>query len=98
MDKIPIPSIDTVDTCELGVSIDTSTKYRYLSILSLLCLRPACMYENLKKMPIKAKQKNAGVFLEVCLMELDQGKINCVPDKILHSRPKPFFCNDIVSQ
>ena len=43
-------------------------------------------------MPIKAKQKNAIFFLEVCLMELDQGKIiNCVPDRILHSRPKPFF-------
>ena len=28
MGTIPIPSIDTVDTCELAVSIDTSTKYR----------------------------------------------------------------------
>ena len=28
MGTIPIPSIDTVDTCELGVTIDTSTKYR----------------------------------------------------------------------
>ena len=28
MGTIPIPSIDTVDTCELGVSIDTYTKYR----------------------------------------------------------------------
>ena len=28
MGTIPIPSIDTVDTCELGVSIDTHTKYR----------------------------------------------------------------------
>ena len=28
MGTIPIPSIDTVDTCELEVSIDTLTKYR----------------------------------------------------------------------
>ena len=28
MGTIPIPSIDTVDTCELGASIDTHTKYR----------------------------------------------------------------------
>ena len=28
MGTIPIPSIDTVDACELEVSIDTSTKYR----------------------------------------------------------------------
>ena len=28
MGTIPIPSIDTVDTCKLVVSIDTSTKYR----------------------------------------------------------------------
>ena len=28
MGTIPIPSIDTVDTCELGASIDTCTKYR----------------------------------------------------------------------
>ena len=35
--------------------------------------------------------KNANFFLEVCLMELDQGEIiNCVPDRILHSCPKPF--------
>ena len=52
------------------------------------------MYENLKKMSIKAKRKlkNANFFLEVCLMELDEGKINnCVPNRILHSRPKPFL-------
>ena len=51
------------------------------------------MYENLKKMSIKAKEmlKNANSFLEVCLMELDQSKIiNCVPDRILHNCPKPF--------
>ena len=73
---IPIPSIDTVDTCELGVSIDTSTKYRWLSILSLFCLWLACMCENLKKMSIKAKKKlkNAIFFLEVCLIELDKDK------------------------
>ena len=28
MGTIPIPSIDTVDTCELAVSIGTSTRYR----------------------------------------------------------------------
>ena len=28
MGTIPLPSIDTVDTYELEVSIDTSTKYR----------------------------------------------------------------------
>ena len=28
MGPIPIRSIDTVDTCKFGVSIDTSTKYR----------------------------------------------------------------------
>ena len=28
MGTIPIPSIDTVDACELEVSIDTFTKYR----------------------------------------------------------------------
>ena len=28
MGTIPIPSIDTVDTCEFGASIDTSIKYR----------------------------------------------------------------------
>ena len=28
MGTIPIPSIDTVDTCELGVSIDTFTTYQ----------------------------------------------------------------------
>ena len=41
----------------------------------------------------KKKLKNANFFLEVlCLMELDEGKIiNCVPDRILHSRPKPFL-------
>ena len=51
------------------------------------------MYENLKKMSIKAKGmlKNANSFLEVCLMELDQSKIiNSVPDRILHNCPKPF--------
>ena len=46
------------------------------------------------KTSIKAKKKlkNANLFLEVCLMELDKGKIiNCVPDRILHSCPKPFL-------
>ena len=46
------------------------------------------MYENLKKMPIKAKKKlkNANFFLEVCLLKLDKGKIiNCVPNRIFHS-------------
>ena len=36
---------------------------------------------------VKAKKKliNTTFFLEVCLMELDQGKIiNCVLDRILH--------------
>ena len=45
------------------------------------------MYENLKKILIKAKKnlKDANFFLEVCLMELDQGKIIiCVPHRILH--------------
>ena len=40
------------------------------------------MHEKLKKMSIKAKKnpENVNFFLEVCLMELDQGKIiNCVP-------------------
>ena len=59
------------------------------------------MYENLKKMSIKAKKKlkNANSFLEVCLMELDQGKIiNCVLVRILHS-VQDHFGNDIsVSQ
>ena len=71
MGTMPIPSIDIVDTCELGVSIDTSTKYRQFSILSLLCLWSACMYENLKKMSmyenlkkmsIKAKKKLKNAF------------------------------------
>ena len=28
MGTIPIPSVDTVDTCKFGASTDTSTKYR----------------------------------------------------------------------
>ena len=47
------------------------------------------MHENQKA---KKKQKTAIFFLEVCLMELDQDKIiNGVPDRILHSCPKPFW-------
>ena len=43
------------------------------------------------------KAENAIFFPEVCLIELDQGKIiNCVSDRILHSRPKTS--NDIASQ
>ena len=41
------------------------------------------MYENLKKISIKAKEKlkNAIFFSESILMKLDQSKIiNCVPD------------------
>ena len=48
-------------------------------------------------MSIKAKKtlKNENFFLEVCLMELDQGKIiNCVPDIIFHSTLKPFMCHN----
>ena len=58
MGMIPIPSIDTVDTCELEVSIDTFTKYRLFSILTLLCLWLACMYENLNQSKEKAKKCN----------------------------------------
>ena len=57
MGTIRIPSIDTVDTCELGLSIGTSTKYRLFSILSLISLWLVCMYENLKKLSIRAKKK-----------------------------------------
>ena len=66
------------------------------------------MYENLKKMSIKAKKKlkNANFSWKYVLMELDQGKIiSCVPDRILHSNLKPKksnlkknFGNDNVSQ
>ena len=55
------------------------------------------MHENLKKTSIKAKKtlKNANFSLEVCLMELDQGKIiNCVPDRIFLSTLKPFVCHN----
>ena len=57
------------------------------------------MYENLKKMSIKAKKKlkNANCFLEVCLMELDKGKSSIVLVRILHS-VQDHFGNDIVSQ
>ena len=41
---------------------------------------------------VNKKLKNANLFLEVCLMELDESKIiNCVPDRILHSSSKPFL-------
>ena len=87
MATIPIPSIDTVDTCELGVRIDTSTKYRLFSILLCLWLI-ACM---------RRKAKKCEFFSGGCLMELDQGKIiNCVPDRIFHSNP--HFGKDNVSQ
>ena len=52
------------------------------------------MYENLKKISIEAKKKlkNAIFVSESILMELDQSKIiNCVPDRILHNCPKPFW-------
>ena len=84
-----------------SVSSDTSTKFRYFSIPNLFCSWLACMYENLKKMSIKAKKKlkNTNFFLEVCLMELDQVKIiNCVPERILHTVVQNHFCKDIVSQ
>ena len=38
------------------------------------------------------KADKCDFFLEVCLMELHQGKfISCVSDRILHSYPKPFW-------
>ena len=69
MGTIPIPSIDT------GVG----GKYRYFHQVSLVfdtdpaLFMVSCMYENLKKMSVKAKkkQKNAIFFLEVSLIELD---------------------------
>ena len=92
MGTIPIPSIDIVDTCESGVSIDTFTKYRQFSILSLLCLWSACMYENLKKMSIKAKKKlKNAFFMEVCLMDMDEKSSIVFQDRIFHSCPKPFW-------
>ena len=51
------------------------------------------MYENLKKRSIKVKkkQKMRFVFLKVCLIELDQGKIvNCVPNRIFQSSKTIF--------
>ena len=51
-----------------------------------------------RKCQNEEKAEKCNLFLEVCLVELDQGKtINRVPDRILHSCLKPF-CNDIVSQ
>ena len=84
---------------QVWVSIDTATKYRLFSILSLRCLWLACMHEDVKKISIKAKKlENANFVQEVRLKELDQDKIiNCVSDRILHSCPKPFG-NVIVSQ
>ena len=80
-------------------------KYRYFHQVSLvfdteaavfMVSTIACMYENLKKMSIKAQKKQKS--MEVCLIELDQGKsINRVPDRILHSRPKPFLQRYCVS-
>ena len=94
--------MDTVDTCELGVSIDTSTKYRYIvfDTQPALFIVIARMYENPKKMSMKAKKKliNTTFSLEVCLMELDQRKIiNYVLDRILHSYPKPFWKRQCVT-
>ena len=43
MGTIPISSTDTANTCELGLSIDNSTKLAtVVSIPSLLCLWLAC--------------------------------------------------------
>ena len=76
MGTIPIPSIDAVDTCEVEVSIDTSTKY-------MKTQENDCQSK---------RRKMRFFFLEICLIELAQGKIiNCVPDRILHSRLKPIL-------
>lgn len=46
--------------------------------------------ENLNQSEEKAE--NVIFFLEVCLMELDQGKIiNSVPERIFHSCPEQFW-------
>ena len=74
-------------------------KYRYFHQVSLVfdaepALFMVSMYvrkpqENVNQSEEKAEK--CDFFLELCLMELDQGKIiNCVPDRTLHSCPKPF--------
>ena len=59
------------------------------------------MYENLKKMSIKAKKKlkNANFFLEVCLMKLDKGiKLSIVFQTELSKAVQNHFGHDNVSQ
>ena len=57
-------------------------------MVSIHVLKPQ---ENLNQSEEKA-ENTIFFFLEVCLMELDQGKIiNCVPDKIFPSYLKPFW-------
>ena len=95
MGTIPIPSIDTVDTCELGVSIDTSTMQVSLVFDTEPALFMVSMYvwkpqENVNQSEEKAE--NANFFSGSFLMKSDQGKlINRVSDRIFHSSLKPFW-------
>ena len=59
MGTIPIPSIDTVDTWELGVSIDTHTKYRLFRYCAcVVCVLRACAKTRVVKSQSVVKRVN----------------------------------------
>ena len=63
MGMIPIPSIDTVDTCELGVSIDTGTKYRMFRYCArAVYVQRACAKTCLVKSQMFVKCVNAVLY------------------------------------
>ena len=63
MGTIPIPSIDTVDTCELGASIDTGTKYRMFRYCArAVYFQRACAKTCLVKSQMFVKCVNAVLY------------------------------------
>ena len=56
MGTIPIPSIDTVDTCELGVSIDTSAKFDTEPALFMVSMYVRKPQENVNQRKEKAEK------------------------------------------